>query len=194
MNQAVVPLNVFSYQEITSYPVRTIIQHGELLFVAADVCKILDITNVSQAVENLDEDEKGISTAYTLGGPQSMICVNESGLYHLIFQSRKPEAKAFRRWVTKEVLPSIRKTGSYSFNEPRRLQPNSAQYELEAAEEEMLILRYVNRLGTPTARDLSRYMKRYPVSEIRLQLHDLAEQGKLIEERTGKSLRYKKIS
>jgi prophage antirepressor-like protein len=66
------------------------------------------------AVASLDDDEKGVSNVYTLGGMQKMLCINESGLYHLIFTSRKGEAKAFRKWVTSEVIPSIRKTGSYS--------------------------------------------------------------------------------
>ena len=62
----------------------------------------------------LDDDEKGVHTVRTLGGNQELMVVNEPGLYHLTFKSRKPEANAFRRWVFHEVLPSIRKTGSYS--------------------------------------------------------------------------------
>lgn len=85
----------------------------QLWFVAKDVCDILEIGNVSQAVSRLDEDERGIISNDTLSGTQEMLIVSESGLYALIWSSRKPEAKTFRRWVSREVLPQIRKTGSY---------------------------------------------------------------------------------
>ncbi len=93
--------------------VRTILKDGETWFVAADVCTVLEHTNSRVAVSRLDDDEKGVSSVYTLGGGQETTVVNESGLYNLIFTSRKPQAKAFRRWVTSEVLPSIRATGRY---------------------------------------------------------------------------------
>lgn len=86
---------------------------GEPWFVAADVCAALDITNVGNATARLDDDEKGIRTVDTLGGAQQLTIVNESGLYSLILGSRKPEAKRFKKWVTAEVLPAIRKTGGY---------------------------------------------------------------------------------
>jgi len=106
-------LQLFHFQD-QQQDIRVTAIDGDLWFVASDVCKILDHSNVSVAISRLDEDEKGISNVYTLGGNQSLLCVNESGLYHLIFTSRKEEAKIFRRWITDEVLPSIRKTGSYS--------------------------------------------------------------------------------
>jgi prophage antirepressor-like protein len=96
--------------------VRVVTIEGEPRWIAADACKALDLKNVSQAVEGLDEDEKGICIVYTLGGPQKMLCVNEPGLYGLIFVSRKEEAKVFKRWLKHVVLPSIRKTGSYSLD------------------------------------------------------------------------------
>lgn len=83
-------------------------------YVAADVCAIHGIKNVSQAVEKLDEDEKGICTNDTLGGPQDMIVVSEAGLYQLVFTSRKPVAHRFRRWLAHEVIPSIRRNGFYA--------------------------------------------------------------------------------
>jgi len=86
-------------------------------FVAADVCVVLDIANSRQALTRLDEDEKGVRSVDTLGGPQEMATVTESGIYHLAFSSRKPEAQAFRRWVTGEVLPAIRRRGSYELAE-----------------------------------------------------------------------------
>ena len=86
------------------------------LFVAADVCRLLGIGNPSQAMARLDDDEKGIISNDTPSGDQRMLCVTESGLYSLILGSRKPEARAFKRWVTHEVLPAIRKTGRYAVN------------------------------------------------------------------------------
>lgn len=85
----------------------------ESWFVAQDACSLLGIANVSDALSKLDEDEKGIVTTDTLGGHQQLLIVSESGLYVLIFRSRKQEAKRIRKWVTQEVLPTIRKTGRY---------------------------------------------------------------------------------
>ena len=87
---------------------------GNPWFVAKDVCAVLEIGNSRQALSYLEEDEKGVITSDTLGGRQEMSTVSESGLYSLIFRSRKPEAKRFRTWVTGEVLPTIRKTGGYA--------------------------------------------------------------------------------
>ena len=107
------PKNLPVEFEFDATLVRTIAKEGQAWFVAKDVCDILDIDNPSQAVARLDEDEKGITTTYTTGGAREYLTVNESGLYSLIFTSRKPEAKRFRKWVTGEVLPAIRQTGRY---------------------------------------------------------------------------------
>lgn len=94
--------------------VRTVLKDGEPWFTAKDVCEVLGLENPSKALEKLDQDEKGITNMDTPGGSQQMLTVNESGVYSLAFTSRKPEAKRFRKWVTNEVLPQIRKTGRYS--------------------------------------------------------------------------------
>lgn len=86
---------------------------GNPHFIAVDLCAALDIGNSRQALARLDADEKGVITTDTLGGPQEMATVTESGMYALVLTSRKPEAKAFKRWITHEVIPAIRKTGSY---------------------------------------------------------------------------------
>jgi hypothetical protein len=91
---------------------RTMTRDGEPWFVATDVCDALGLDRTQ--IRRLDDDERGVCSIHTLGGTQKMIVVNESGLYSLIMGSRKPEAKKFKKWVTSEVLPSIRKTGSYS--------------------------------------------------------------------------------
>ena len=101
---------VFNYQE---RQVRTIIKDGEPWFVAKDVCDILEINNQGQAVSRLGNDEKDIILNDTPSGTQQMIHVNEPGLYSLILKSRKKTAKAFQRWITHDVLPSIRRTGMY---------------------------------------------------------------------------------
>ncbi len=107
-------VKVFSNEDFGN--VRTVIKDGEPWFVAADVCRALDIGNSSQAISRLDEDEKMntlISNEGKKRGNPNMTVVNEPGLYTLILSSRKPEAKAFKRWITHDVIPSIRKYGGY---------------------------------------------------------------------------------
>ena len=101
----------FSFDHLT---VRAINRGGEVWFVAADVGSVLGLVNIRYNLQKLDDDEKGVSLTDTPSGQQEMSIINESGLYALILRSRKPEAKKFRKWVTSEVLPAIRKTGSYS--------------------------------------------------------------------------------
>lgn len=104
------PIQVFENAGII---LRVVMRDGEPWFVAADVCRSLAIGNVADAVGRLDDDEKGVDSIDTPGGKQRASVVSESGLYSLILGSRKPEARAFKRWVTHDVLPSIRRTGSY---------------------------------------------------------------------------------
>lgn len=102
--------------------IRTVEIDGEIWFVAADVCRALEMSNPRKAVSDFPEDEKMTVTnsdghSGKRGGAQKFNLVNEPGLYRLIFKSRKPEAKKFQRWVYHEVLPSIRKTGEYKTDE-----------------------------------------------------------------------------
>ena len=116
---------VFNYGENENAPIRVQVINGETWFVAKDVCKSLGIDFYRRAMMRLDEDEKGCAVLVnTLGGVQRVASVNESGLYSLVFQSRKPGAKKFRKWVTMDVLPSIRKTGSYNVKQSRKRLPN----------------------------------------------------------------------
>lgn len=103
-------IQIFNYQ---SNEVRTVEMGGEPWFVLKDVCNILGISKYRDTAARLDADERGSVEVDTLGGTQQVIAVNESGLYHVILRSDKPEAKPFRKWVTSEVLPSIRKNGGY---------------------------------------------------------------------------------
>lgn len=94
--------------------VRTVTdEHGEPWFIATDIANILDYRMASDMTRNLDEDEKATHSVRTQGGVQTVVVINESGLYSSILKSRKQEAKRFKKWVTSEVLPSIRKTGIY---------------------------------------------------------------------------------
>lgn len=112
-------LQVF-YNESENVSVRTKVIAGEPWFVGKDVCNLLGIVNHKDSLSRLDDDERrGVGIAGPLGGNQQVTCINESGLHHLIFISRKPEAKAIRRRVTGTVLPSIRRTGSYSVSGER---------------------------------------------------------------------------
>lgn len=103
-----------TYTNPTFGSVRTLNIDGEPWFVASDVCKALDIGNVSMAISRLDDDEKNtVSLTEGIPGNPNKTIVNEPGLYTLVLSSRKPEAKAFKRWITHEVIPSIRKHGGY---------------------------------------------------------------------------------
>lgn len=96
-------------------PFSVIDDYGQYWFIAKEVCEILGISKYRDAIQKLEEDEKGHPKLLdTLGGPQQVATISESGLYTLIIRSNKPKAKSFRKWITSEVLPSIRKTGSYN--------------------------------------------------------------------------------
>lgn len=103
-------MQIFAYGDAM---VRTLDKDGDTWFVAKDVATILEYGHTPHLLRILDDDEKGVHKVDTLGGTQDMAIINESGLYHAIFQSRKAEAQRFRKWVTSEVLPAIRKTGGY---------------------------------------------------------------------------------
>lgn len=95
--------------------IRTIVLNDEPWFVAADVCRALDVSNPTDALKRLDDDEKARLNLGLRGGETN--CVNEPGLYSLVLGSRKPEARAFKRWITHDVIPTIRKTGGYVAND-----------------------------------------------------------------------------
>lgn len=103
-------LQVFSYE---GNEVRTVQKDDGTWWVLKDVCDILELTSPHKVAERLDNDEKGRSLIPTLGGNQELTVVSESGLYNVILRSDKPEAKKFKRWVTHEVLPTIRRHGAY---------------------------------------------------------------------------------
>ena len=97
--------------------IRTTVKDGAPLFVAADVCRALEISNSRMATDRLDDDEKADVSLTDGSQTRHMTAVTESGLYALVLGSRKPEAKAFKRWITHDVLPTIRQTGGYVSDE-----------------------------------------------------------------------------
>jgi anti-repressor protein len=105
--------NALKVLDFEGRKVRIVEKDGQPWWVAKDVCDVLGHSNSRKAIELLDDDEKGVSKVYTLGGMQDMAVVSESGLYTLITWSNKPEARKFRKWVTSEVLPSVRKFEGY---------------------------------------------------------------------------------
>ncbi len=138
-------LQVFTYK---AHQVRTVIISGEIWFVAKDVCDILEITKYRDAISKLDDDERGLAKVDTLGGTQDMAIISEPGLYTLLMRSNKPEAKPFRRWVTHDVLPAIRKTGSYAIP--------GAEHELEPLNIRVRIAGILQRLALQVSDESTR--------------------------------------
>lgn len=132
-------LDVFTYAD---QQVRTILLDGEPWFVAADVADVLGYSATAAMTRSMDDDEKGVQTLHTPGGDQSFTVVSEPGLYDAILRSRVSAAREFKRWVKREVLPAIRRTGQYgsalpsSFAEALELAASQAR-EIEAKEAEL---------------------------------------------------------
>jgi prophage antirepressor-like protein len=112
--------------------IRTVLVDGEPWWVAADICSVLELAQAASSLRLLDPDEKGMHSMHTPGGEQLVTTINEPGLYSLILRSRKPQAKAFKRWITHEVIPAIRQTGSYTAK---------PMDELELAERQVVLIR-----------------------------------------------------
>lgn len=106
---------LFTYcTDSSQHPIRSWPDaEGTYWFVAQDICRALDLTHTARAISRLDPDEKGVQTIHTLGGPQTVTTINEFGLCALILRSTKPQAKLFKRWVTHDVIPAIRRDGLY---------------------------------------------------------------------------------
>ena len=113
-------------------PVRVVTFDGEPWFVAVDVAAILSLGNPRSSLALLDDDEKGVHNLDTPGGRQNLSIISESGLYSLILRSRKPEARPFRKWLTGDVIPALRRTGSYTLA-PQRALPQTLPEALRLA-------------------------------------------------------------
>lgn len=130
--------------------IRTVQNNNEIFFVATDVCKSLEIKNVSQAVAKLDNDERSM---FNIGRQGATNVVNEAGLYNLVLASRKPEAKAFKRWITHDVIPAIRKTGKYEVKAVKKAVENSTPVALSGYK-----LKYYRGVAVVTKRDLAQVL------------------------------------
>ena len=141
MSSSIVPFNFNEHQ------VRVVNIAGEPWFVLADLCKVLDIRNVGDTSARLDDDVKGVATTDTLGGKQQVTIVSEAGMYEVVLLSRKPEARAFKKWITGTVLPEIRRTGGYG------VQYQIPQTYAAALELAALQAREIEQLEAKTAED-----------------------------------------
>lgn len=121
-------MQVFHYEEDET-DFRVFDRSGEPWFVLSDVARKIGVKNTSDLASRLDDDEKGVATIDTPGGRQRVRIINESGLYSAILGSSKPQAKRFKKWVTSEVLPSIRKTGSYGGKVPAFIKRFNANWD-----------------------------------------------------------------
>jgi len=130
---------------------------GAPWFVAQDVCAVLGLG--TEQTRRLDDDEKGLRSVQTPSGAQQMVAVNESGLYNLVLGSRKPEAKLFKRWITREVLPEIRRTGAYSIAPTPTLPKTFAEALRLAADQQDVITAQAEQLAAaaPAVEFVERY-------------------------------------
>lgn len=122
-------IQVFDFKQ---NQIRIVFRNNDPWFVAKDVCDVLG-TRVKDVPAIIDEEERGVDSIDTLGGKQNMLIISEAGFYELVLKSRKTEAVTFRKWVTKEVLPSIRKTGSYGTSKPEKFIPFHLRRQIEHA-------------------------------------------------------------
>ena len=162
----------FNYED---QPVRVVTIDGEPWFVAADVARILGHSEAAAMTRTLDDDEKGLHTVQTPGGDQALSIVSESGLYSAILRSRLAQARPFRRWVTSEVLPQIRKTGSYSAT-PQLSEDQIVQQALAITAARIEKLTAQLAIAQPKADAFDRWLSsnvHYGVAEVAQALHDL---------------------
>lgn len=132
--------------------VRTVLQDGEPWFVLKDVCKVLNLSTPKRVAERLDNDEVSLTHLIdAIGRSQKTTIINESGLYGVILRSDKPQAKPFRRWVTHEVLPAIRKTGSYTDTENKFAKYCPVSFERAKA---TMLVQQCNRLAGRSLREM----------------------------------------
>jgi hypothetical protein len=170
-----VPQQIVPFLFEDAHLLRSVILDAEPWFVGIDACKVLDIAKHEQALGRLDRDERGTCPVGTPGGTQNMIVISEAGFYRLIFRSSKPVAERLKRWLAHEVLPSIRKTGSYHFGP-----------EAIGAGGERLTAKGLNafaRAGTLLLRTLGPRAAIQPISDMARQL------GMRVNERDAEAIR-----
>jgi prophage antirepressor-like protein len=160
--------------DFQNHKIRTFLINNEPWFVAKDVAKVLEIKNISDALSDFDNDEKSsiVLNDGTEGNPSKLI-ISESGLYSLIMRSRKPVAKPFQKWVTREVLPSIRKTGSYSL---QKTEKETQQTSLEIVETGIQLLTKLRELN--------------PIEQIELDTFHKNETSESLLQKFGKNFEH----
>jgi prophage antirepressor-like protein len=181
-------LKIFSNDQFGE--IRTIIVNSELWFVAKDICDKLELTNNSEVLKRIDLEDLSQTEVFDPNGKQRLTnIVNESGLYAIIFQSNKPEAKIFKKWITSEVIPSIRKTGTYMtenaiekiLNDPDAFINILQSYKTEKklrieSEQKNAILMHVSKLYTST--EIAKELNMKSAISLNNLLHDLGIQYK----------------
>ncbi|NET40566.1 BRO family protein [Okeania sp. SIO2B3] len=135
--------------DFKGHDVRVVLIEGEPWFVAKDLCDVLELSDVSMSLKRLDDDEKLIQTLFVSGQNRDVSIVSESGMYSLVLKSRKPQAKVFRKWVTSEVLPSIRKTGGYQTSSAEKAQEPENQSAPKFAVAKPEVLHHAMSLSYP---------------------------------------------
>ena len=158
-------IQIFNYNDNN---VRTVEMDGEPWFVLRDVCQILSIGNAADVYNRLDEDEKGVGQIDTIRGRQKMNIINESGLYSVILRSDKPEAKPFRKWVTSEVLPSIRRHGSYAASAQPKAMTEYQQMQAETRQSNIAIqkARLLNQIASEYEGAYRQVLQAYATKEL----------------------------
>lgn len=199
-------LQIFNFEQ---NEVRTILVNNEPFFVGKDVADVLGYSNTQKAILNhVDEEDKGVTKWDTLGGKQKMTIINESGLYSLILKSKLPNAKKFKRWVTNEVLPSIRKHGAYMTDDAlakaltspefgirlltelknEREQKEQAQQQLKAQEPQIVFAKSVEVSQNSVAvKVLATILKQNGVSIGQNRMFQWLREHKYLSSRPGKS-------
>ena len=180
-------LQIFGFNDKT---VRVIMRDGEPWWIAKDVADILGFRDAFNAVRLLDEDEKDTQKVSTPGGEQKMSVINESGLYSLIFRSNKHGAKKFRRWVTHEVLPQIRRTGMYAMNNVIKQLSNEVD-ELHKKIDEMYPLQVLGAMvlaqkGSMTFQGAAQLLSQHGIETGQNRLFQYCRDKKLLCSRKGK--------
>lgn len=137
-----------SYQ-FDENPVRVVMIADDPWFVASDVARVLGYNRAPDMIRNLDDDEKGVHIVHTLGGEQQLSIVSESGLYAAVLKSRRPEAKKFRKWVTSEVLPALRRDGKYQIPGHEGYEELASDYDPTRLSAAVAVIREARRLYGP---------------------------------------------
>jgi len=119
---------LFTFNE-NQYPVRIFGTPDAPWFCAADVGTVLGLTNIRMSLDCVDPDERRVSNTYTPSGTKEITIISEAGLYRLVFKSRKPQAKRFQKWILSEVIPTLRRTGTYSIPGADALPPHNGAFE-----------------------------------------------------------------